>query len=100
VVGTRRRSRPRCRAQRRPHGRAGGCIGGGPRCGRGAGTFSGRTRGARPALINGLAGVVWAPGGQPRVVFSVTVAEGRIVAIDLLGDPERLAELDRVVLDE
>jgi RNA polymerase sigma-70 factor (ECF subfamily) len=35
-------------------------------------------------------------------VFSVmgfTVADGRIVAIDALADPERLAQLDLTVLD-
>ena len=34
-------------------------------------TFSGRARAARPALINGIAGLVWAPGGQPRAVFAL-----------------------------
>src|SRR5215469_14391417 len=28
--------------------------------------FSGRARGARPALVDGLAGAVWMPGGHPR----------------------------------
>src|SRR2546422_323980 len=38
-----------------------------------AGTFSGRARVAQPALVNGAAGAVWAPGGQPRVVFGFTL---------------------------
>src|SRR3989441_2176922 len=29
-------------------------------------TFSGRARAAQPALVNGEAGLVWAPGGAPR----------------------------------
>jgi hypothetical protein len=62
-------------------------------------TFAGRARFARPALVDGAAGAVWAPGGRPRVVFAFTLARGRIVAIDLLADPERLRELDLVALD-
>jgi RNA polymerase sigma factor (sigma-70 family) len=65
-----------------------------------AGTFSGRARLARPALVNGAVGAVWAPGGQPRVVFAFTVTGGRIVEIDILADPERLRQLDLAVLDD
>jgi RNA polymerase sigma-70 factor (ECF subfamily) len=61
--------------------------------------FSGRARAARPALIDGAAGAVWAPGGRPRVVFDFTVARGKIVRIDILADPERLRRLDLAVLD-
>ncbi|WP_433193568.1 sigma-70 family RNA polymerase sigma factor [Nocardia sp. CA-107356] len=53
-------------------------------------TFSGRAKGAQLALVDGRAGMVWAVGGTPRVVFDFTVSEGRIVAIDLLADPETL----------
>ena len=63
-----------------------------------AGTFSGRARFARPALVDGAAGAVWAPGGQPRVVFGFTIAGGRIVEIELLADPERLRQLDLEIL--
>src|SRR5215211_7267930 len=56
-----------------------------------AGTFSGRAQTARPALVDGAPGAVWAPGGRPRVAFGFTVADGRILVIDLLADPERLA---------
>jgi RNA polymerase sigma factor (sigma-70 family) len=59
-----------------------------------ASTFSGRARAAQPALVNGLPGLVWAQGGAPRVVFSFTVRRGKVVAIDLLADPERLRQLD------
>jgi RNA polymerase sigma factor (sigma-70 family) len=59
-----------------------------------AGTFSGRARTARPALVDGAPGAVWAPGGRPRVGFAFTIADGRIVAIDLLADPERLDGLE------
>jgi RNA polymerase sigma factor (sigma-70 family) len=62
-----------------------------------AGRFSGAALAARPALVNGAAGAVWAPGGRPRVVFDFKIADGRIVAIDLLADPERLRQLDLVI---
>ena len=63
-----------------------------------ADTFKGRARVALPALVDGAAGAVWAPGGKPRVVFGFTIANGKIVAIDLLADPVRIAELDLVIL--
>jgi RNA polymerase sigma factor (sigma-70 family) len=65
-----------------------------------ADTFSGRARLARPALVDGAAGAVWAPGGRPRVVFGFTIRGGRIVAIDILADPERLRRLDLTVLGD
>jgi RNA polymerase sigma factor (sigma-70 family) len=48
----------------------------------------------RPAVINGVAGVVVAPGGRPVSIMAFTVRGGRIVEIDSIGDPERLGELD------
>ena len=60
--------------------------------------FVGQARGAQPALINGAAGAVWAPGGQPRVVFAFTVAGGTITAIYLIADPERLRQLDVAIV--
>ena len=65
-----------------------------------AGTFSGRARFAQPALVDGAVGAVWAPGGRPRVVFGFTITDGKIVAIDILADPERLRELDLTVLGD
>jgi RNA polymerase sigma-70 factor (ECF subfamily) len=62
-------------------------------------TFSGRAQAARLALVDGLAGAVWAPGGTPRVVFDFTVSGGRIVAIDMLADAETLAQLDLTAVD-
>src|SRR3989454_880988 len=64
-----------------------------------ADTFKGRARAAQPALVNGAAGLVWVAGGRPRVVFEFTTAGGKIVAIDLVADPERLGQLDLAVLD-
>jgi RNA polymerase sigma-70 factor (ECF subfamily) len=59
-----------------------------------------RLRFARPALVDGAAGAVWAPGGQPRVAFGFTIADGRVVEIELLADPERLRQLDLAILDD
>jgi RNA polymerase sigma factor (sigma-70 family) len=53
----------------------------------------------RPALVNGVAGVVVAPSGRPFSVMAFTVAGGKIVAIDALADPDRLARLDLTMLD-
>jgi RNA polymerase sigma-70 factor (ECF subfamily) len=57
-------------------------------------TFLGRAVGAQPAIINGLAGAAWAPDGQIRVLFSFSVVAGKVAAIDLLADRERLDQLD------
>jgi RNA polymerase sigma factor (sigma-70 family) len=65
-----------------------------------ASSFSGRARAAQPALLNGTAGAVWAPGGQPRVAFSFTITDGKIVAIDLVADPEHLGRLSVAVIGD
>jgi hypothetical protein len=65
-----------------------------------ANIFKGRAAGAQAALVDGAAGAVWAPGGQPRAVVGFTIARDRIVEIELLADPERLRQLDLVVLDD
>jgi hypothetical protein len=54
----------------------------------------------RPALINGAAGVVIAPRRQPQFVMAFTVANGKILAIDVLADPERLKQIDLAVPDD
>jgi RNA polymerase sigma factor (sigma-70 family) len=57
-------------------------------------TFSRFAPFAQPALVNGAAGVVTAPGGEPLAVMGFTVTHGKIVEIDILADPERLRRLD------
>jgi RNA polymerase sigma-70 factor (ECF subfamily) len=50
-------------------------------------------------LVNGLpGGVAWAPDGSPFAVLALTVKGGRIIAIDVLADPDRLAQLDLTVV--
>ncbi|AQZ61888.1 putative RNA polymerase sigma factor [[Actinomadura] parvosata subsp. kistnae] len=55
---------------------------------------------AHAALVNGLAGVVNTVNGEPSAVMSFTIAGGRIVEIDILADPARLARLDLAVLGD
>jgi hypothetical protein len=37
---------------------------------------------------------------RPRVVYDFTVRDGRIVAIDLIADPDRLSGLDLTIVDQ
>jgi RNA polymerase sigma-70 factor, ECF subfamily len=53
----------------------------------------------RPALVNGVAGMVIVRDGEPVSVGAVIVRNRRIVAIDVLADRDRLRELDLTVLD-
>lgn len=55
--------------------------------------FSGRAAAARPALINGRVGAVWAPGGRPRAAFDLTLHTDKIVTIEMLSDPALLRDL-------
>jgi RNA polymerase sigma-70 factor (ECF subfamily) len=63
-------------------------------------TFKGRAQAAQPALVDGAVGLVWAPGGRPRVVFGFTIANGRIATIDLIADPERIGRFKLTILEE
>jgi RNA polymerase sigma factor (sigma-70 family) len=60
--------------------------------------FTGGARFARPALVNGAAGYVVAPGGRPVALAGFTVAHGKVVEIDVLADRARLRELDLAFL--
>ena len=48
---------------------------------------------ARPAIVNGAAGVVVGRPGNPIAVVGFTVAGGKIVAIDLIADRDKLRAL-------
>ena len=61
-------------------------------------TFKGRAQVAQAALLGGSVGAVWFAGGVPRVAFAFTIVEGRIKAVDLLADPERLQALNITAL--
>jgi RNA polymerase sigma factor (sigma-70 family) len=50
---------------------------------------------ATRVLVNGIpGGVAWSPDGNPFAVIALTVKGRRIVAIDVLADPDRLRDLD------
>jgi RNA polymerase sigma factor (sigma-70 family) len=49
---------------------------------------------ARFAMVNGGPGIVSTLDGRPAAVLAFTVADGLIVEIDILADPQRLAALD------
>jgi ketosteroid isomerase-like protein len=51
------------------------------------------------ALVNGAAGLVATRDGVPFSVASVIVREGKIVEMDILADPDRLARLDLAILE-
>ncbi len=55
--------------------------------------FKGRAQAAASAVLDGVLGVVVAPGGHPILVLEVAVENGRIVELDAVGDPDRLAAL-------
>ena len=64
-----------------------------------AGTFSGRALAARPALVDGAVGVVWAVDGKPKVVWDFSIRDGKVVHIDMLAAHETLDGLDLAPLD-
>jgi RNA polymerase sigma-70 factor (ECF subfamily) len=55
---------------------------------------------SRPVLANGSVGVVLAPRGRLRRVLLFAFADGRIANIEIVGDPERLRQLDLSVLPD
>lgn len=60
--------------------------------------FSGRARAAQLALVDGAIALAWASGGQPRVVFKFTISASKIVAINMLANPESLHKIDLTLL--
>jgi RNA polymerase sigma factor (sigma-70 family) len=48
---------------------------------------------SRPVLVNGAVGLVAAPGGRPVALLALTVRGGRITAVDIFADAERLSGL-------
>jgi RNA polymerase sigma factor (sigma-70 family) len=62
--------------------------------------FSRLARGATPALLDGMASLVWIQRGELRVVYAFTTSEDGITAIDLIADPDRLRGLDLVIAED
>jgi RNA polymerase sigma-70 factor (ECF subfamily) len=61
--------------------------------------LAGGAQAARLALVDGVPALVWAPGSTTRGVIELRLAADRIVALDVTGDPARIAELEIVLLD-
>jgi RNA polymerase sigma-70 factor (ECF subfamily) len=75
---------------------------GAPTTARGAaevGAFLRRARGARAALIDGVAGAVWMPVDRPHVLFRFATNGQSITAVELIADPDDIEGLDLVVID-
>jgi RNA polymerase sigma-70 factor (ECF subfamily) len=65
-----------------------------------ASALSGGARGARLVIADGLPALAWAPGGRIRSVIEFTVVDGRITAISVTADVDRIAELDVVTMSD
>jgi RNA polymerase sigma factor (sigma-70 family) len=57
-------------------------------------SYAAPEREARAAVVNGAAGAVIFVAGEPTAVMGFVVRGGRIAAIDVLADPERIARID------
>jgi hypothetical protein len=53
----------------------------------------------RPALVNGAVGTVTLRDGRPFAIAGFTIRNRRIVEMDILANPERLAQIDLTILD-
>jgi RNA polymerase sigma factor (sigma-70 family) len=55
--------------------------------------FAALSASARPVLVNGMPGLVAVPHGRPFALLAVAIRDERIVEMDILADPDRLARL-------
>jgi RNA polymerase sigma-70 factor (ECF subfamily) len=57
--------------------------------------FAGRAKAALPATLDGAAAFCWQYKGEVKVVFGFTVADGKVVEIEVLADPDVLTRAGR-----
>ena len=57
--------------------------------------FAGRAKAALPATLDGAAAFCWQYKGEVKVVFGFTVADGKVVEIEVLADPDVLTRVAR-----
>jgi RNA polymerase sigma-70 factor (ECF subfamily) len=57
-------------------------------------SYAAPEREARPAIVNGAAGAVILVADRPVAIMGFVVRGGRIAAIDVLADPDRIARID------
>jgi len=55
--------------------------------------FSRRAKDAQSGFVNGLPAILVTPRGRLVMVITFTITSGKIVAIDVIADPERLSQL-------
>lgn len=56
--------------------------------------WNGRAQAARMVLIDGWLGAVWQHQGEVKVAFVFTVVDGKVLEVELLGDPEVLGRFE------
>lgn len=62
-------------------------------------TFARFARSGRPALVNGAPGLVTVVDHKPFAIMGFTITDSKIVELDILADPIRLASLDLTIFD-
>ncbi len=53
-----------------------------------------------PLLVNGAAAIMSTRDDEPFSLVAFTIADGRVVEIDIVADPARLRRLDLAVLGD
>ena len=66
---------------------------------KGAVAYGHLARLTQPALVDGAVGVVVAPQGRLVRALRFTIAGGKIIEIEVIGNPARLGELDVTIVD-
>jgi RNA polymerase sigma factor (sigma-70 family) len=66
---------------------------------KGAIAFAHAAGASQPALVDGQAGLLWAPAGHLFRALRFTISNGKISEVEIIADPVRLGELDLAVLD-
>jgi len=61
--------------------------------------FAQLARLAQPAVVNGAVGIVMAPRGRLLRALRLTIVNGKISEIEVIGNPARLSELDLSIVD-
>ena len=61
--------------------------------------FFGRAHAAQLARIDDTIGLVWARGGETRVVFAFTITDDLVARVDLIADADEIRQLDIAILD-
>ena len=63
-------------------------------------SYAASEREVRAATVNGAAGAVIFVTGRPTAIMGFVVRDGRVAAIDVLADPQRIAKIDLSALNK